>query len=223
MNRRIRIVSPGNVIIDAIDYPVLAEGNAVLQVLYGGICGSDLNTYRGSNPYASYPRTPGHELAAKVVEVGENAQGIRPGMLVTVNPYFNCGKCYPCRRGKVNCCVANETMGVQREGGFAQYISMPVERVYPGGGLPAASLVLVEPFCISSHGVGLAGIEKGDKALVVGAGAIGMTAMLSAKARGGEVYVCDVSPENWRWPRGSARLASYLTTIPSCLWSGSGK
>lgn len=195
LNRRIRVISPGAVAVDETDYPSLSEGNAVLQVLYGGICGSDLNTYRGSNPYVSYPRTPGHELAAKVVEVGENPHGIRPGMLVTVNPYFNCGKCFPCRNGRVNCCVSNETMGVQREGGFAQFISMPLERIYPGGDLSAEALVLVEPFCISSHGVELAGIGKGRKVLVVGAGTIGIMAMLLAKAKGAEVYVCDVAPE----------------------------
>ena len=120
--KAICIEEPGKVVVKDIDKPVRKPGEALLKMLYGGICGSDLGSYRGANAYVSYPRIPGHELAAEIVEIDENDKGLKPGMIVTCNPYFNCGSCYSCRRGLVNACTDNQTMGVQREGGFAEYI-----------------------------------------------------------------------------------------------------
>jgi len=174
---------------------VRKKGEALLKLLYGGICGSDLNTYRGTLAYVSYPRTPGHEFSAEITEIDENEYGLEPGMVVTCNPYFNCGKCYSCRRGLVNCCEGNQTMGVQREGAFAEYITMPLERIYSGEGLDAKTLALIEPFCISSHGVSRADIKKGDKVLIIGAGTIGVLAALSAKSKGADVYIADISKD----------------------------
>lgn len=143
----------------------------------------------------SYPRVPGHEFSAEIVEIGENDKGLKPGMIVTCNPYFNCGKCYSCKRGLVNACVDNQTMGVQREGAFAEYITMPIERIYDGKGLDPKTLALIEPFCISYHGVSRANIQPGERVLVVGAGTIGVLAAVAAKSKGAEVTICDVAPE----------------------------
>lgn len=121
--KAICIQEPGKVEIQDIEKPVRKPGEALLKMLYGGICGSDLGSYRGANAYVSYPRIPGHELAAEIVEIDDNDRGLKPGMIVTCNPYFNCGTCYSCRRGLVNACTDNQTMGVQREGGFAGNIS----------------------------------------------------------------------------------------------------
>lgn len=174
--------------------PIPAEGEALLKVIYGGICGSDLGLYRGSmNGYATYPRVPGHEIAAEIVSVDPNEFGLKEGMLVTMNPYFNCGTCYSCRRGYVNCCVENQTMGLAREGGFAEYIIMPVERLYPGNGLDARRLALIEPFCIGYHALKRGRVTPRDKVLIVGAGTIGMGALLTAKQMGAKVYVANVT------------------------------
>ncbi len=194
MNQRIIITKPGEVKIEDVPMPAPGPGEALLKVLYGGICGSDLGTYRGTFVYVSYPRVPGHELAVEVVSAPENPYGVKPGVIATVNPYFNCGKCYPCRAGRVNCCTGNQTMGAQRDGGFARYFALPVERVYPAAGLGARETALVEPFCISYHGVKRAGIKPGEKVLVIGAGTIGVLAMLAAKHFGAEVYVADIAP-----------------------------
>jgi 2-desacetyl-2-hydroxyethyl bacteriochlorophyllide A dehydrogenase len=193
--KSIQISKPFNVIIQEIEKPIPKEGEALLKILYGGICGSDLGIYRGTFAYASYPRTPGHEFSAEIVEIPLNDKGLKPGMVVTGNPYFNCTKCYSCERGLVNCCTTNQTMGVQREGAFAEYITMPVERIYDGQGLPAKTLALIEPFCISYHGVSRAGIHEGDNVLVVGAGTIGVLAAVAAKAKGAHVYISDVQED----------------------------
>ena len=186
------IPEPGKVEVKEMDKPVLQPGEAILKVLYGGICGSDMGTYKGTFLYASYPRIPGHEFSAEVVEVADNDYGIKPGMIVTANPYFNCGKCYSCRRGFVNCCTSNQTLGAQRDGIFRQYYSMPIERIYNGKGLDALTLSMIEPFCISYHSVQRTAVKQGDKVLVVGAGPIGLFAVMAAVLKGADVYVSDV-------------------------------
>jgi len=193
--KSIMINAPGEVVIKEVEKPVRKNGEAILKLLYGGICGSDLGTYRGTFAYASYPRTPGHEFSAEIVEIEENDRGLTKGMIVTCNPYFNCKTCYSCQRGLVNCCEDNQTMGVQREGAFAEYISMPIERIYDGKGLSARVLTLIEPFCISYHGVKQGKVKAGDKVLVIGAGTIGVLAAVAAKNLGAEVYISDIAPE----------------------------
>ena len=105
------IPEPGKVMMTETEMPEVKQGEALLKILYGGICGSDLGTYRGTFAYAGYPRIPGHEFSAQIVKIGENDRGLKEGMIVTCNPYFNCQKCYSCERGLVNCCESNETLG----------------------------------------------------------------------------------------------------------------
>ncbi|SCP99622.1 2-desacetyl-2-hydroxyethyl bacteriochlorophyllide A dehydrogenase [Anaerobium acetethylicum] len=199
--KSIVINNPGDVEIREVEMPVPKEGEALLKLLYGGICGSDLGTYRGTFAYVSYPRTPGHEFSAEIVKIGENDKGLKEGMVVTCNPYFNCGTCYSCERGLVNCCTTNQTMGVQREGAFSEYITMPIERIYDGKGLSAKTLALIEPFCISYHGVSRANVKKGDKVLVIGAGTIGVLAAVAAKALGAEVYISDIAEQKLEYAK----------------------
>lgn len=191
--KTIIINNPGEVDIIEQAMPVRKQGEALLKILYGGICGSDLGTYRGTFAYASYPRIPEHEFSAEIIEIGDNDRNLKPGMIVTCNPYFNCGHCYSCQRGLVNCCTSNETMGAQRDGAFSEYITMPIERIYDGKGLSAKTLALIEPFCISYHGISRANIQPNDKVLVIGAGTIGVLAAVAAKAKGAKVYISDVA------------------------------
>lgn len=191
--KTIIINNPGEVDIIEQAMPVRKQGEALLKILYGGICGSDLGTYRGTFAYASYPRIPGHEFSAEIIEIGDNDRNLKPGMIVTCNPYFNCGHCYSCQRGLVNCCTSNETMGAQRDGAFSEYITMPIERIYDSKGLSAKTLALIEPFCISYHGISRANIQPNDKVLVIGAGTIGVLAAVAAKAKGAKVYISDVA------------------------------
>ena len=119
MMKAMYIDAPGQVSIKDVEMPVRKEGEVLLKILYGGICGSDLGSYRGTFAYFDYPRIPGHEFSAEVIEADENnAYGIKPGMIVTCNPYFNCGHCYSCEHGIVNACMDNQTMGCQRDGAF---------------------------------------------------------------------------------------------------------
>ena len=195
--KTIIINKPGECQVIETPMPEPKAGEALLKVLVGGICGSDLGTYRGTFAYASYPRIPGHEFSAEIVKLnGDGSKfGLKEGMVVTCNPYFNCGHCYSCERGLVNCCEHNETLGAQRDGAFSEYITMPFERIYDGKGLAPEELAAIEPFCISYHGTVTRGkVKKGDRVLVIGAGTIGALAALSAKSQGATVYIADVAP-----------------------------
>lgn len=190
--KAIVIDRPYEVEIRDVPMPTVGEGEALLRVLYVGICGADVASYTGNQPFTTYPRIPGHEFSAEIIEIPENDKGLKKGDVVTCNPYFNCGKCYSCERGHVNCCTDNRTMGVQRDGAFCEYISMPVERIYPGMGLTAQELALIEPFSISRHAISRAAIRPTDSVLIVGAGPIGLFALLAAKQFAGKIAVADV-------------------------------
>lgn len=221
--KSIVIPQAGTVQIEERSMPQRKPGEVLLKLLYGGVCGSDLSTYRGVNAYAAYPCTIGHEFSAQVIEADENSYGIEPGMIVTCNPYFNCTSCYSCRRGFVNCCTHNETMGVQREGAFSEYITMPIERVYDGKGLDPKVLALIEPFCISNHAVSRAKIQKGDRVLVMGCGTIGLLAAVSAKLHGGEVSVTDISEEKLSYAKEVGIESCFVNTSREQLLSEAAK
>ncbi len=190
--KAIVIPEPGKIEIREVPMPEVKEGEALLKVKYAGICGADLASYTGNQPFTTYPRIPGHEFSAEIVEIPENDKGFKKGDIVTCNPYFNCGECYSCERGYVNCCTDNQTMGVQRDGAFCEYIAMPVERIYDGKNLSAKELALIEPFSISQHAVSRAVIRESDSVLVIGAGPIGLFALIAAKQKCKKIVVADI-------------------------------
>lgn len=190
--KTVLISEPYNIKIVETEKPEAKSGEALLKILYCGICGADVASYTGNQPFTTYPRIPGHEFSAEIISIPENDKGLKAGDVVTANPYFNCNSCYSCERGLVNCCMDNQTMGVQRDGSFSQFITMPIERIYPGKGLSAKELALIEPFSIGYHAVARTAIKPTDKVLVVGAGPIGLFALISAKLKGAEVYIADI-------------------------------
>src|SRR5271170_2462186 len=98
---------PGEITIEDRPEPGLVEGQVLLKVNMIGLCGSDLNSYRGKNPMVSFPRIPGHEISATVVE---RAADFKPGDQVTLSPYTSCGQCAACKRGRPNACQNNEPL-----------------------------------------------------------------------------------------------------------------
>ncbi len=190
--KAIVIPRPGEIEIRELPMPELRPGEALLRIRYVGICGADVASFTGNQPFTTYPRIPGHEFSAEIAYIPENDRGLKVGDVVTANPYFNCGECYSCRRGFVNCCTDNQTMGVQRDGAFCEYVAMPIERIYGGKGLSAEALALIEPFSISQHAVSRAEIKSTDNVLVVGAGPIGLFALLAAKEKCGRIAVADI-------------------------------
>ncbi len=165
-----------------------ATGEVLLQVKMVGMCGTDLNTWRGRNAMVVFPRVLGHEVAALVVEGGGD---LAAGTAVTVSPYTSCGICAACRRGRANACQHNETMGVQRDGAMTEYISVPRERVYVAQ-LSLKELCLVEPLTVGFHAVARGRVDSEDAVAVFGCGAIGLGAIAGAAFRGAETIAIDM-------------------------------
>ena len=172
--------------------PVPRKGEALLRVRRIGVCGTDLHAFEGTQPYFTYPRILGHELAGEIVE-GSDAGSFHPGDRVTFLPYFSCGHCIACRKGRTNCCSTLKVCGVHVDGGMADYLVVPTSALIDGGGLSSDSLALVEPMAIGAHGVSRAAIEAGEFVLVVGAGPIGLCAMVFALMEGATVIALDIN------------------------------
>lgn len=180
--------------------PSPEPGYALIRIRRIGICGTDLHAFEGTQPYFSYPRILGHELAGEIVDANA-AAGFQPGELVTVIPYENCGSCIACRRGKPNCCERVAVLGVHKDGGMVEFLQVPERLLVHGDGLTADQLALVEPLAISAHGVSRAGVEPGEYVLVMGAGPIGLAAMEFARIAGAEVIAADVNEQRLQFAR----------------------
>ena len=171
-------------------------GEVLLRLKYVGFCGSDINTFMGRNTMALNPVIPGHEIGAVIEAVGPDVpEMLKPGMVVTCNPYTNCGKCASCRNGRVNACQHNETLGVQRNGAMKEQIIMPWEKVIPAGTLDTRTTALVEPMSVGFHAVSRAAVTDIDVVMVIGCGMVGMGAIVRSAQRGATVVAADIDDE----------------------------
>ena len=184
--------TPGQFSYQQRERPDVPAGYALLRVKQIGICGTDLHAFEGTQPFFTYPRTLGHELAAEFVLANGHADFI-PGEAVTIIPYFNCGYCIACRSEKPNCCVRLEVFGVHIDGGMAEFIAVPIPALVHGNGLSDDELALVEPLAIGAHGVRRADVQPGEFVLVVGAGPIGLGVMEFARLAGATVIALDLN------------------------------
>lgn len=194
--KAIQITEPSVMKVIDIAEPQMGDGDVLLKMKYVGFCGSDLNTFRGSNPMVKMPVVPGHEVGAEIVKVGKNVpEGLTPGMVVTVNPYTNCGKCASCRNDRVNACEHNETLGVQRWGAMCEYLALPWGKVISAGQLSPRTCALIEPMSVGFHAVNRAQVTDIDVVMVIGCGMVGMGAVVRAAQRGATVIAADIDDE----------------------------
>lgn len=176
-----------------VEEPQMKSNEVLLRLQYVGFCGSDLSTYLGKNPMVKMPVIPGHEVGAVIKKVGTDVpEGLKPGMVVTVNPYTNCGKCASCRNGRVNACQHNETLGVQRNGAMRTMIALPWEKVIPAGLLTPRTCALIEPMSVGFHAVSRAQVTDIDVVFVIGCGMVGMGAVVRSVQRGATVVAADI-------------------------------
>jgi len=175
----------------------LCKNEALLKIHRIGICGTDYHAYRGRQPFFSYPRVLGHELGAEVIALGSGADenGITIGDKVSVEPYLNCGECQPCKNGKINCCESLKVLGVHVDGGMAEYLKVPVNKLHKSDFLSYEQLALVETLGIGSHAVQRANVNENDFVLVIGAGPIGLSVIQFVKIIGAKIVVMDFSKQ----------------------------
>jgi threonine dehydrogenase-like Zn-dependent dehydrogenase len=171
--------------------PIRSEDEVLLQVRSIGLCGSDLNSFRGKNPMVSYPRIPGHEVAATIVETSKSHPHLAAGMNVTLSPYTQCGKCPSCLRGRPNACQFNETLGVQRDGALAEFIAISPAKLYTAN-LDLKELCLVEPLTVGFHAVARGRVTAEDTVAIFGCGGVGLGAVAASGFRHARTIGIDV-------------------------------
>jgi len=179
--------------------PRAGNGEVLVRVAACGICGSDVHGYDGASGRRIPPIVMGHEAAGTVNAVGADVTRFKPGDRVTFDSTIYCGNCFFCRRGEVNLCDNREVIGVscgdyRRHGAFAEYITVPERIVYH---LPASmsfpEAAMLEAVSVALHAVHVTGDVKGQTALVIGAGMIGLLTMQAARAAGAErVFIADI-------------------------------
>ena len=182
---------PGRLELIEASMPEEAPGEAIVKISRAGVCGTDYHAFRGKQPYFSYPRILGHELAGEVVSRGNTDFSV--GDAVAIMPYVSCGACIACGCGKPNACERLRVLGVHAEGGMQPYIRVPYRQLVKTKGLSADEAVIVEPLAIGLHAVNRAGLAPGELTLVIGAGPIGLAAMKFAKLQGANVVAMDLS------------------------------
>ena len=182
-------------VIDKIEIaePIMGLMDVLLEVHYIGLCGSDLNSYRGLMPLVTLPRVPGHEISGIIIDKGKNVPNtIKVGSKATVLPYTNCGICPACRAGRINACEFNQTLGVQRDGALTQRIAVPYEKIFVSRTLSLQELVLVEPLSVGYHGANRGHVCETDTVLLLGCGTVGIGALCASVRKGATVIALDI-------------------------------
>ena len=212
--KAVRIAAPMEMGVAEIEKPVLGAGEVLVKIRYVGFCGSDLNTYLGRNPMVRMPVVPGHEVGAVIEDVGEGVPAnLAKGMVVTLNPYTNCGHCASCRNGRYNACEHNETLGVQRQGVMCEYAVLPWQKIIPAGDIPVRTCALIEPMSVGFHAVARAGVTDSSYVMVIGCGMVGLGAVMRASLRGAHVIAADIDDEKLALAReaGAAYTVNTMT------------
>lgn len=175
--------------------PVRQEGEALIRIRAIGICRSDVQAYKGLHPYLQFPSIIGHEASGEIVEIGPNDLGLEVGDRVAVDPVTSCGHCRPCRYGRGNCCENIRVLASTVEGCLREYITVPVGSLYAfPESTPFSTMALCEPLSIGAHGVSRGQVKDGDLVAIVGAGPIGLSALMIAKQLGAKVVIMDRIP-----------------------------
>lgn len=195
--KAIKVIEPFKVEIVDIPKPIIEnDDDVIVKVTSGGICGSDMGIYKGTNSLATYPRIIGHEFGGIVAEVGSNVTNVKVGDKVAVDPVISCGHCYACSIERHNVCSTLEVIGVHRDGGFTEFVKVPSNNVHKfNKDFDESLLGLVEPYTIGVEINQRGQVHKGDKVLIMGSGPIGICAMQVAKRNGAQVMMTDLVKE----------------------------
>lgn len=190
--RALMIDRPGEARVIDMEQPADTDPlEATMRIRRIGLCGTDLSTFLGKNPLVTYPRIPGHEVAATLERVPENDLGLAEGMDVTLSPYTSCGKCPACRQGRFNACRFNQTLGVQRDGALMRHFSMPLAKLYAAP-LTLDELCLVEPLTVGCHAVARGRVKAADTVAIYGCGGVGLGAVSAAAFLDANVIAIDI-------------------------------
>ncbi|MFS2176232.1 zinc-dependent alcohol dehydrogenase family protein [Rhizobium pisi] len=210
--RAVRLEATGKLQLREVEKPAPGPGELLVRVEACGICGTDRHIFHGEFPSKS-PVTLGHEFAGIVEAVGAGVTDFRPGMRVTGDPNIACGGCEECRRGRVNLCRNLQAIGIHRDGGFADYVSMPQSQAFAlPRDLDPLHGAFCEPLACCIHGVDLGGLQAGSSAIVLGGGVIGLLTVQLARLAGATRIVLVTRSAEKR--RLAESLGATATTAP---------
>ena len=195
--------------VEEIEEPKVTAGRVKIEVAWTGICGSDLHEYVAGPIFIPVgtphpiskdvaPIVMGHEFSGTVSEVGEGVTSVKVGDQVVVEPILACGECPACKQGKYNICKHLGFHGLSGGGGgFAKYTVVDERWVHKmPEGLSLEQGAIVEPSAVALHSVRISKLRAGDKAVVFGAGPIGLLVIEALKAAGAsEIYAVELSKE----------------------------
>ena len=188
----------GKIALKEVPKPVLMDNHVLIKVKYASICGSDQHIFKGEfHPRTKLPLIPGHEFAGVIEKVGKGVKNLSPGEKVTVDPIIWCGKCTACKAGHYPACISLKLIGIDLDGGFAEYVSVPSRMIFK---VPAhisdEYAALVEILSIGFHASARAGLEKHDDILIVGSGKVGNSILHAAKTiTDGKIIIADILDE----------------------------
>jgi 2-desacetyl-2-hydroxyethyl bacteriochlorophyllide A dehydrogenase len=188
----------GKIVMEEVAKPALMKNNILVRVRYASICGSDQHIFRGEfHPRTRLPLIPGHEFAGVIEEVGSDVKNLSPGEKVTVDPIIWCGTCAACKAGHYPACSSLKLIGIDLDGGFAEYVSVPSHMVYSiPGHISDEHAALVEILSIGFHASARAGLGKNDDILIMGSGKVGNSILHAAKTiTSGKIIVADILNE----------------------------
>jgi len=173
----------GHIEVADVPMPEPGAGEVLIRVAYCGICGSDMEAYH-TGMYAP-GLILGHEFSGVIVAAGPDVADWKPGDRVVVNDAIPCGQCLPCREGRLDACESLYMIGVTHDGAMAEYCVAPVRGVHRlPEGVSLRRGALVEPLSVALHGVQRSRLKPGDRALVMGAGPIGLLTLQCALLAG---------------------------------------
>lgn len=190
----------------------LMSNEVLVKVQACGVCGTDVHIMEGTSR-SSPPVVLGHEFTGVIEDVGIAVHGIVAGGHVAVDPNISCGVCYYCRRGLVHLCANLRALGVDQDGGMAEYCYVPAQQIYVlPDGMPSETAAFVEPVSCAVHGIDRANVLSGDTVVIIGGGTIGLI-MLQLAKNAGAVRTILVEPQQQK-RRIAAELGADLLLNP---------
>ena len=209
--KAIRLIAPKSFLACEIKEPNKPDpGEALVRTSRMGICGTDVSCYLGKFPFFDYPRIPGHELGVEILEIGEGVKNVKPGDRCSIEPYLNCGECHPCQKGHGNCCENLKVFGVMMDGGLCERSIIRADKLHPSKKLSFEQLALVETLAIGCHASDRGNAQKGDHALVIGAGPIGLSTIEFNRLTGATLTVMDMSEERLEFCRKNYEIENLI-------------
>jgi (R,R)-butanediol dehydrogenase / meso-butanediol dehydrogenase / diacetyl reductase len=177
--------------------PELKENEAIIKVGCTSICGSDLTIVSGKHPRAHTPLILGHEFMGTIYSFHKEApKGFSLGQRVVVEPLISCKVCKQCRSGNEHVCKNLKLIGVEIDGGFTEYVRVPIDKIYPiNDSVTEEEGALIEPLSVAVHAVNYANLEKDDTVAIIGGGPIGLLIAQVVRAHGfSKIWIAEISP-----------------------------